>query len=95
MAILIRAPPLRPRNVPISTLFLNSYLPADGAPTISSTILHDPARRSVWRALAIGARTRSQVSEITGYPRVPRQPDSRDVSDLSALDAGLRTRGAR
>lgn len=71
---------------------LNSYLPADGAPPISSTILHDPARRSVWRALALGARTRSQVSEVTGY-------SSRHVgnlipemfNDLSAFDAGLRT----
>jgi DNA-binding NarL/FixJ family response regulator len=71
---------------------LNSYLPADGARTISSTILHDPARRSVWRALALGARTRGQVSDITGY-------SSRHVgnlipemfNDLSAFDAGLRT----
>jgi DNA-binding NarL/FixJ family response regulator len=74
---------------------LNSYLPADGAPTISSTILHDPARRSVWRALAIGARTRSQVSEITGYTsRTVGNLIPEMFSDLSALDAGLRTSGS-
>jgi DNA-binding NarL/FixJ family response regulator len=69
---------------------LNSYLPAEGQPTISGTILREPARRAVWRALAIGARTRGQVSEITGYSSrhvgnlIPAMFD-----DLAAFDTGL------
>jgi DNA-binding NarL/FixJ family response regulator len=74
---------------------LNSYLPADGAPTISGTILHDPARRSIWRALALGARTRGQVSDITGYsPRHVGNLIPEMFNDLSTLDAGLRSSGS-
>jgi DNA-binding NarL/FixJ family response regulator len=74
---------------------LNSYLPADGDPTVSATILKDPAKRAVWRALALGARTRGQVSEITGYSArtvgnlIPAMFD-----DLSMLDHGLRHSGS-
>ncbi len=69
---------------------LNSYLPAEGQPTVSGTILREPSRRAVWRALAIGARTRGQVSEITGYSSrhvgnlIPAMFD-----DLAAFDTGL------
>jgi hypothetical protein len=69
---------------------LNSYLPADGAPAISATILHDQSKRSIWRALALGARTRGQISAITGYSSrtvgnlIPAMFD-----DLAALDTGL------
>jgi DNA-binding NarL/FixJ family response regulator len=69
---------------------LNSYLPADGAPAISATILHDQSKRSIWRALALGARTRGQISAITGYSTrtvgnlIPAMFD-----DLAALDTGL------
>lgn len=75
---------------------LNAYLPADGAPAISDTILRDPARRAVWRALAFGARTRGQVSDITGYSArtvgnlIPAMFD-----DLSALDSGCAAAGPR
>lgn len=70
---------------------LNSYLPADGAPTISGTILREPAKRSIWRALVLGACTRGQISDITGYSTrtvgnlIPSMFD-----DLVTLDAGLR-----
>jgi len=74
---------------------LNSYLPADGVPTISDTILRDQSKRSIWRALALGARTRGQISEITGYSTrtvgnlIPAMSD-----DLATLDSGLGRRDA-
>jgi DNA-binding NarL/FixJ family response regulator len=70
---------------------LNPYLPAAGQPTVSSTLLRDPPRRAVWRALAIGGHTRKRISEITGYSErhvgnlIPPMQE-----DLAALDAGLR-----
>ena len=70
---------------------LNSYLPADGAPKISENILKEQSKRAIWRALALGARTRGQISEITGYSTrtvgnlIPSMSD-----DLMMLDAGLR-----
>jgi len=69
---------------------LNSYLPAEGQPAIRDTILREASKRAVWRALAIGARTRGQISEITGYSSrhvgnlIPAMFD-----DLARLDAGL------
>jgi DNA-binding NarL/FixJ family response regulator len=46
---------------------LNSYLPAANSPTIRETILRESRKRAVWRALALGARTRGEISDITGY----------------------------
>jgi DNA-binding NarL/FixJ family response regulator len=69
---------------------LNSYLPVPNAPTISSTILRESTKRAVWRAIAIGARTRSEISEITGYSKrtignlIPEM-----LSDLAELDPGV------
>jgi DNA-binding NarL/FixJ family response regulator len=46
---------------------LNSYLPAANAPKLRETILRESRKRAIWRALALGARTRNEISDITGY----------------------------
>lgn len=74
---------------------LNAYLPERGSVTLAMTLLRDRAKRSIWRAAALGARTRRMISDVTGYSErhignvVPRMAD-----DLAAFDPGLEPAGA-
>lgn len=69
---------------------LNSYLPTAGSPAISATILRGPLKRAVWLALALGARTRSEISDITGYSkRTIGNLMSAMLDDLIKLDPGV------
>jgi DNA-binding NarL/FixJ family response regulator len=69
---------------------LNSYLPAPGAPKISETILRDQTKRAIWRAAALGGRTRERIAEMIGYrPRTVGNLIPQMYSDLTLLDAGL------
>jgi len=69
---------------------LNSYLPAANSPTIRKTILRESRKRAIWRALALGARTRSEISDITGNSNrtignlIPEMLD-----DLIEFDPGI------
>ena len=70
---------------------LNPYLPAANSPTICETILREPIHRTIWRAMALGARTRSEISEITRYRKKTignRIPEMLD--ELVQLDPGVR-----
>lgn len=74
---------------------LNSYLPGRGDAKIGATIMKEPARRAVWRALALGAFTRGEISKITGYSKRTignHMPEM--LSDLIAFDPGIRPAGA-
>ena len=74
---------------------LNAYLPVDGAPTVSATFLRDKAKRSIWRCLALGARSRGEISEISGYStRTVGNLISGMLEDVMALDPGVRRTGA-
>jgi DNA-binding NarL/FixJ family response regulator len=69
---------------------LNPYLPATNSPKLSETILRASVNRTIWRALALGARTRSEVSEITRYGKKTignRIPEMLD--ELVQFDAGV------
>jgi DNA-binding NarL/FixJ family response regulator len=69
---------------------LNSYLPRPGAATISATLLREEVRRAIWRAVALGAHTRTDVARVTGYkPRYVgnQMPDM--YADLQSFDPGL------
>lgn len=49
---------------------LQPYLPPPRSPRLTQTILSDPpAQRAVWRAIALGAQSRSTVQQVTGYSR--------------------------
>lgn len=69
---------------------LNSYLPAENSPTLRGTILRESSKRAIWRALALGARTRSEINEITGQAKrtignlIPTMLD-----DLIEFDRGI------
>jgi len=69
---------------------LNAYLPAPNKPRISRTLLKEPAKRAMWRALALRAHTRAEIAKITGYSqhsiknKIPSMHD-----DLIEFDPGL------
>jgi DNA-binding NarL/FixJ family response regulator len=69
---------------------LNPYLPRDKARRSCDILLQDASKRAIWRAIAIGADTRSEISGIAGYSartvgnRIPEM-----YQDLLEFDAGL------
>lgn len=69
---------------------LNSYLPAANSPSLRETILRESRKRAIWRALALGARTRGEISDITGHSNrtignlIPAMLD-----DLIEFDPGI------
>lgn len=46
---------------------VDAYLKPDHARAISDTIFKEPNHRAVWRAVALGASTRNEIADITGY----------------------------
>jgi len=65
-------------------VILASALPPPGTVPLRETILSGPAsKRSVWRALALGARSRTDVEELTGF--APRNLVLQMHDDLRAL----------
>jgi DNA-binding NarL/FixJ family response regulator len=73
---------------------LNSYLPADGAPKLRDTILRSETRRAIWRALALGASSRNQIMDLTGYAvRTIGNEIPKMLDDLIVLDPGMRNAG--
>ncbi len=69
---------------------LNAYLPTKTAASIAQTVLRDPLRRAVWRAVALGAHSRSEISHKTGYSaRTVGNEIPEMYADLRALDPGL------
>jgi hypothetical protein len=70
---------------------LNSYLPADGAPRLRDTILRGAPKRAIWRALALGAPSRNQIKDLTGYAtRTIGNEIPEMLSDLITFDPGMR-----
>lgn len=66
-------------------------LPARTDHSIGDTIMREPSRRPVWRALAAGMRSVEQISAETRYSKKTiRNMTSAMADDLSALDPGLR-----
>ncbi len=69
---------------------LNPYLPRDRVRRSTDILLQDVSKRAIWRAIAIGADTRSEISMIAGYSartignRIPEM-----YQDLLEFDAGL------
>lgn len=78
------------RGVPHIDPVLNAYLPTAKAATLAGTILREPFRRAVWRAIALGAHTRAEISRLTGYsPRYIGNEIPEMYADLRTLDPGL------
>jgi|SRR5882672_1717266 len=48
---------------------LNPYLPTATTIPLRRTILRDPARRAIWRAIALGYHTRDEIKDVTGYAK--------------------------
>jgi DNA-binding NarL/FixJ family response regulator len=70
---------------------LNSYLPAAGAPKLRDTILRGATKRAIWRALALGAPSRNQIKDLTGYAsRTIGNEIPEMLSDLITFDPGMR-----
>ena len=70
---------------------LNSYLPGPHDPTISATLLRDESKRAIWRALALGLHSRTEIAAVTGYSeRTIGNSIPRMLDDLTELDPGLR-----
>jgi DNA-binding NarL/FixJ family response regulator len=71
---------------------LNPYLPTELSLPLSRSLLREQNRRAVWRAIALGAHSRDEISAITGYSQryignlVPRILDE----DLRLVDPGIR-----
>jgi DNA-binding NarL/FixJ family response regulator len=71
---------------------LNPYLPLEKehARRASDIILNDECKRAIWRAIAVGADTRSEIGRLAGYSdrtvgnRIPEM-----YRDLLEFDAGL------
>jgi DNA-binding NarL/FixJ family response regulator len=74
---------------------VNSYLPDANAQAVSATLLSEAPKRAVWRALALGARTRGEISDSTRYSKrtignlVPSM-----LKDLMQFDPGIRPSSA-
>jgi DNA-binding NarL/FixJ family response regulator len=69
---------------------LSAYLPANG-PSLRATILRDPQRRRIWRALALGCLSRTDIREVTHYSRghIGNLVSQIYSEDLTLLDPGL------
>lgn len=46
---------------------INPYLPSPTSPRLSDTLLKDACSRSIWRAIAAGAKDRATISRLTPY----------------------------
>jgi hypothetical protein len=69
---------------------LEPYLPVEHSRHISEILLRDESRRAIWRAVAAGAHTRSEIGRLAGYSARTvgnRIPDM--YEDLLEFDAGL------
>ncbi|MFI7702606.1 hypothetical protein [Nonomuraea sp. NPDC049480] len=71
---------------------LNPYLPAERGRRASEILLQDDCKRAIWRAIAIGAHTRTDIGRLAGYSertvgnRIPEM-----YRDLLEFDVGLST----
>lgn len=69
---------------------LASYLPDRRSTSIVDTLLRDQTSRAIWRAVALGAHSREEIQDLTGYDRRTvgnRMPML--LNDLLSLDAGI------
>jgi DNA-binding NarL/FixJ family response regulator len=75
---------------PYADAMLNPYLSPPGALSVGCNLLSEPAKRGIWRAIALGADTRRRIEHLTGYSartvgnKIPEMYD-----DLRRLDPGL------
>lgn len=69
---------------------LKAYLPSD-RPALKKTILREPQRRAVWRALAFGYHSRPEISNVTHYStgHIGNLVSKIYAEDLRLLDPGL------
>lgn len=69
---------------------LNPYLPATGSRPAGDILFQDVCKRAIWRAIAVGADTRSEIGRIAGYSdrtvgnRIPEM-----YRDLLEFDPGI------
>lgn len=72
---------------------LNPYLPADRTRRASEILLQDECKRAIWRAIALGAHTRSDIGRLAGYaPRTVGRVIPEMYRDLLEFDVGLADR---
>jgi DNA-binding NarL/FixJ family response regulator len=71
---------------------LAAYLPSPKAVPLRRTLFREPAqKRAIWRALAVGARTREEVADLLGISALYiRNLISPMYEDLRSLNTGLR-----
>lgn len=69
---------------------LNPYLPSGRGRTAGQILLGDECKRAIWRAIALGAHTRSEIGRATGYaPRTVGGRIPEMYQDLLEFDMGL------
>ncbi|MFD7626485.1 hypothetical protein ACFV7Q_10630 [Streptomyces sp. NPDC059851] len=69
---------------------LNPYLPSRKARSASRILLEDETKRAIWRAVALGARTRQEIGTLAGYaPRTVGRLIPEMYQDLTEFDIGL------
>jgi DNA-binding NarL/FixJ family response regulator len=69
---------------------LNPYLPSGRGRTASQILLGDECKRAIWRAIALGAHSRSEIGRAAGYaPRTVGRRIPEMYQDLLEFDMGL------
>ncbi len=69
---------------------LNPYLPSGRGRRASEILLADECKRSIWRAIALGAHTRADIGRVSGYsPRTVGRHIPEMYQDLLEFDRGL------
>jgi DNA-binding NarL/FixJ family response regulator len=69
---------------------LNPYLPSGQGRSASQILLGDECKRAIWRAIALGAHSRSEIGRAAGYaPRTVGRQIPEMYQDLLEFDMGL------
>ena len=69
---------------------LNPYLPSGLGRSASQILLGDECKRAIWRAIALGAHSRSEIGRAAGYaPRTVGRQIPEMYRDLLEFDMGL------
>lgn len=69
---------------------LNPYLPSDDGRAASEILMGDECKRAIWRAIALGAHTRTEIGRAAGYaPRTVGRRIPEMYEDLQEFDEGL------
>lgn len=72
---------------------LNPYLPSERGRSASEILIGDECKRAIWRAIALGAHTRTEIGRAAGYaPRTVGRRIPEMYEDLREFDQGLAVR---